>query len=173
MVHIVLEGINTSILLEYLGIYSDLDWKKTWSFEGMLIGFFEYKPKMYSGDCVLNVIVESDELTRQCHIQIHAHGGSGSMRSWNILEQFLGEFRRSLINLAEKNQWSYLIEKLHYKGEKCPHCGAYYHYSEEKIMDDRSVICQNCAKRFRIGEESRDPVIAEIGEALRDRSSGN
>jgi predicted Zn finger-like uncharacterized protein len=36
------------------------------------------------------------------------------------------------------------------RGRKCPHCGAIYVYSEERIDADGSVRCQNCDRAFLI-----------------------
>jgi predicted Zn finger-like uncharacterized protein len=37
------------------------------------------------------------------------------------------------------------------KGRKCPHCGAVYVYSKERIGEDGSVRCQNCDKELLSG----------------------
>jgi len=35
---------------------------------------------------------------------------------------------------------------------QCPHCGASYFYDSARIMSDRTVLCQNCDRRFSLAE---------------------
>ncbi|MHA2433716.1 MAG: MJ0042-type zinc finger domain-containing protein [Candidatus Thorarchaeota archaeon] len=35
----------------------------------------------------------------------------------------------------------------------CPHCRAAYRYTDEKIRENGTVICQDCAKVFRQNEK--------------------
>jgi uncharacterized Zn-finger protein len=39
---------------------------------------------------------------------------------------------------------------------KCPYCQAIYYYSEEKIDENGTVICQNCAESFLLDRDSHE-----------------
>jgi len=167
------EGVNSSILLEYLGTYTDVSWNKTWSFEGMVIGFFEYKPRLVHGDCVVNLIVEIDSISDKSEVRVQPHGGGGSLSDWGRIETYWKKVRYDLVDLANEHGWKCEIVKLRYRGEVCPYCTAIYSYQKGKILDDGSVNCQNCDRNFTPEGMKQDQDITEIGEALGDSAPGN
>ncbi|MCK5151008.1 MAG: hypothetical protein KAQ65_04170 [Candidatus Thorarchaeota archaeon] len=173
MAEIKFEGVNSSILLEYLGTYTDVSWKKTWSFEGMVVGFFEFKPRLLHGDCVVNLIVEIDSITDKSNVRIKPHGGGGSRHDRGRIETFWKKIRADLVALANEHCWKFEIVKPKYRGEICPYCTAIYSYQRDKILDDGSVNCQNCNRNFTPDDVVQDQDIAEIGEVLGDSFAGN
>ena len=58
----------------------------------------------------------------------------------------------AITEFAGQKGWRFKVERVKVKpaGEMCPHCGAAYKYSSEKIREDETVICQNCAKVFSL-----------------------
>jgi len=57
-----------------------------------------------------------------------------------------------MISLARTHGWKYEEPPPHYSGTKCPFCGAIYTYEVVRDGTLTTVICQNCAKEFELGE---------------------
>jgi hypothetical protein len=151
MVRIKLGGVNTSVLLEFLGLRTGLDWKRTWSTNEFVIGVFEFKPHLPSGDAVIVLVVENDNHEDECNIWMHPHG-IDALNSWGLWQLKIAAFwhtlRDDILELADKNEWFYEVEKASYRGKECPYCFAIYVYKQEDYMNDGMVLCQNCGKPF-------------------------
>jgi hypothetical protein len=118
MVRIKLSGVNDSVLVEYLGLYAGLDWKRTWSTDEFMVGVFEFKPHLRNGDVVVVLIVESDNHLDECNIWLHPHGITGNTAG-GLLDGpktvYWHKVRDDILELADKNGWSCEVEKASYR----------------------------------------------------------
>jgi uncharacterized protein (UPF0212 family) len=98
----------------------------------------------------ITVVVQYYLDNNECEISvIAAGGGSGLLRiDWGSQSAAEDTFVKKMMELAKTQGWD-LVRKHHgRKGSGCPHCGAYYQYTEEHVQDDGTVVCQNCLKKF-------------------------
>ncbi|MHA2601908.1 MAG: MJ0042-type zinc finger domain-containing protein [Candidatus Thorarchaeota archaeon SMTZ1-83] len=155
MIRIQLEGVSeVEDLVEFIKASYANDYRRIWQIHERTIGIFLHESIGIPETAVYSVITTLDhsELEARCELSIMYAGGSMSLIGAGRFDSFTKNMTDAIRELAEKKGWSFKVEEVKVKpaGEMCPHCGAAYRYTDDKIREDGTVICQNCSKVFSV-----------------------
>ena len=105
----------------------------------------------------ITVILQYYPEKRECEVTAICSGGGEGVLRIDFGSQSAAEatFLKNLEKLARRYDWRLSQKYPGRKGSGCPFCGAYYLYTEEKIQDDGSVVCQNCKRSFMLKNGSK------------------
>ncbi|MFW9944521.1 MAG: MJ0042-type zinc finger domain-containing protein [Candidatus Sifarchaeia archaeon] len=155
MIRIRLEGVSViEDLVEFIKTSYASHYRRIWQIHERTIGIFLHESIGIPETIVYSVITTLDHSKSDegCELSIMYAGGSMSLIGLGRFESFTKRMKDAICELAEQKGWRFKVERMKVKpaGEMCPHCGAAYRYSHEKIREDGTVICQNCAKVFSL-----------------------
>jgi DNA-directed RNA polymerase subunit RPC12/RpoP len=149
-----IEPLLTQLHQDYSNMY-----EKVWECGGMINGVFiqsELALRTIS-EQTITIILQYYTEKRECEVTVICSGGGEGFLRIDLGSQSAAEatFMKNLEMLARRHDWELSRKYPGRKGSGCPFCGAYYLYTEEKIQDDGSVVCQNCNRSFMLKNESK------------------
>jgi hypothetical protein len=143
-----IRGVDIDVLLKSLSQEYGKDVQRISKYGEQTNAFFvrvDYWVRSNSEQAVL-VIVEHNLSTNACRLQCNAlAGGVGLLRvDYGSRDEAERDFWTFVEKLALQHGWQ--LPK--YSVAKCTNCGALYSYAGWRILEDGSVVCQNCNKPF-------------------------
>jgi len=100
---------------------------------------------------VIVTTVEWDESGTECEVSIIVTGGVSPWR--NMRGRQIRGMKNAILELAERRGWKFRVTRPRRRGIQCPHCKAVYSYRADKIAEDGTAVCQNCACIFKPNQE--------------------
>jgi DNA-directed RNA polymerase subunit RPC12/RpoP len=155
----VIRNLSIDPLLHLLHQDYSNKYEKEWECIGMVNGVFiqsELALRTMS-EQTITIILQYYTEKRECEVTAICSGGGEGFLRIDLGSQSAAEatFLKNLETLARRYDWELSRKYPGRKGSGCPFCGAYYLYTEEKIQEDGSVVCQNCNRSFMLTEGSK------------------